>query len=729
MLKPMICIATMTLAASGAWGIDDVDRIDPIFGAVTYPDKAHTARNGGNGRFHGCGKTIPGATTPFGQVQLSPDTVTGGDNGPGYSYAMNTIEGFSMLHMSGIGWYGEFGNFQVMPTTGALEFDREAAKSRFDHDREQAKAGYYRVTLNRYHVEAELTASRTCGFMRFTYPMDKDARVKIDLGRRIGQKSRWLEHSEQRLSVVDEHTIEGRIVCSEKDGGWGRGSGKVNYTVYFHASFSEPIADFAFAEKGERVKNVEKSFTGRNAVFCAEFGCIKRPLVMKVAISFDSLDEARENFRREAKDVDFDAVRSAARAAWNNAIGGIRVKGGTERERTIFASALYRTMLDPREIGRGDGFTRRTVFSGWDVFRSEMPLLTLLKPKVVSDTISSMMETVTSGKRDVLPRWDIFGCKSGCMIGQPIISVMADAYEKGIRDFDVNLALKLADAALEKETKVRSLGYHPGSLSQTLEYAYFNWCYGRLAELAGRPADAARGYAYSQSYTNVWCHEVGWMRARKADGSWTPWGGRKKHGQGCVESNPWQQGWFVPHDVEGLVRLMGGREKFTAELEEFFGATPENFGWCDAYNHPNEPCHTLPFLFAHSTKPELTAKWTRAICERAYDTGPYGLCGNDDVGQMSAWYVLAAIGIHPLCPGDGRWYLTAPLFTETVIRLDPAYYRGGTFTIRAPKADAAHGRIAAVRLNGRTLDRPYVTTAEVAAGGVLEIDLGEFNPR
>ena len=724
----VVCAGLALCGAANAYGaqaaVEDVDFIDPMFGAVTYPDKEHCARNSGNGGVHGCGKTFPGPTTPFGQIQLSPDTITGGDNGPGYSHAMKTIEGFSFLHMSGIGWFGEFGNLQVMPLSGEREFDRDAAKSPFSHERETAKAGYYSVVLDRYDVKAELTASRTCGFLRFAYPSDHDAHVKIDLGRRIGQKEHWLSHSEQHLSVVNDRTIEGYMVCSEKDGGWGRGAGRVNYTVHFHAEFSEPITGCAFAEKGVAVPgDGVRSFTGTNVVFCADFGRLSRPLVMKAGLSFDSIDEARTNFRREAAQTNFESARAAARAAWADAIGGIKVAGGTERERTIFASALYRAMLDPREIGQGKGFTRRTVFSGWDVFRSEMPLLTLLRPKVVSDTISSMMETVTSGKRDVLPRWDVFGCKSGCMIGQPIIAVMADAYEKGIRDFDVDLALKLADNALAKESDVRRWGFHPGDLSKTLEYAYFDWCYGRLAELAGRPADAARGYAFAQNYTNAWCNEVGWMRARNKDRSWLKWEGREKHGQGCIESNPWQQGWFVPHDVEGLVRLMGGREKFTAELERFFDATPADFGWCDSYNHPNEPCHTLPFLFAHSTKPELASKWTRAICEKAYDVGPYGLCGNDDVGQMSAWYVLAAIGISPLCPGDGRWYLTAPLFTETTIRLDPKYYKGGTFTIKAPKADAIHWRIKAARLNGKELDRPYVTTSEVVAGGVLELDL------
>lgn len=702
-----------------------VDSVDPMIGAVTYPDKDQQGRNAGDGAIHGCGKTFPGATTPFGQVQLSPDTVTGGDHGSGYSYPMKTIEGFSMLHMSGIGWYGEFGNFQVMPMAGETVADREKAASPFSHSDETAKAGYYRVRLDRHGIDAELTASRTCGFLRFAYPTNETAKVKIDLGRRIGQKSRWLEHSEQKIDVRGTAgTIEGFMKCPDSDGGWGRGAGKVNYTVYFHGQFSEPISSTAFYEKND-LRPGGHSALGTNLVFVAEFGRLTRPLTMKVGISFTSSEDARSNFEREAKNVGFDSARLAARRNWEQAMDVIRVTGGTERERTIFATALYHAMLDPREIGQGDGFTRRTVFSGWDVFRSEMPLLTLVRPEVVSDTISSMMETVTSGKRKTLPRWDIFGCQSGCMIGEPIIPVMADAYEKGIRDFNVGLALKLADEVLARESQVRRHGVHPRGLSETLEYAYDEWCYGRLAELSGHPEEAQRGYVHAMSYTNCWSEEVGWMRSRNANKSWYDWKGREVHGQGCIESNPWQQGWFVPHDVEGLVKLMGGCERFTAELEKFFDATPDGFGWCDSYNHPNEPCHTLPFLFAHSTKPELTSKWTRKICEKAYDVGPYGLCGNDDVGQMSAWYVLAAIGIHPICPGDGRWILTAPLFTETTIRLDPKYYTGGTFTIRAPKADKSHWRIASAKLNGKVLDRPWILSSEITPGGVLDLALAE----
>lgn len=234
---------------------------------------------------------------------------------------------------------------------------------------------------------------------------------------------------------------------------------------------------------------------------------------------------------------------------------------------------------------------------------------------------------------------------------------------------------------------------------------------------------AARYYDYAKAYTNCWSQEVGWMRARTANGGWMPWKGREASGQGCRESNPWQQGWFVPHDPEGLIALMGGQHAFTAELQKFFGAAPDDFRWNDAYNHPNEPCHTLPFLFAWSEKPEEIGRWTQKICRQAYGTGPFGLCGNEDVGQMSSWFVLASIGLHPLCPGDGKWYLTAPLFTRTTIRLDPRYYSGGTFEIRAPHAGPGRWRITGVKLNGRKLDRWWITTSEVTSGGILEFDL------
>lgn len=664
-----------------------VELVDPMIGAVAYPESGLR----GDEAIHGFGKTFPGAATPFGRVQLSPDTVTGGDNGSGYSYVHGTIEGFSFLHLSGVGWYGEFGNFQVMPG--------ERARSRFSHADERAEAGYYRVRLPDAGVVAELTAAPHAGMVRFTYETAGDASFRIDLARRIGELSRAKPHGRQTFRVTGRSSFEGEIVCDHRDGGWGRGEGNVDYTVRFRGLCSKPL-DRVEEDGGETNHTVRVRFP----VAAGE------AVTLHVAFAFN------EELPPTPEGLDFDAMRAAAKASWRDALGAVDVAGGTPAERTAFATALYHAMIDPRDVGSGDGHVRRTVFSGWDVFRSEMPLLALIRPDVVSDLVSSMMETVTSGRRKTLPRWDIFGCDSGCMVGQPLVSVMAMAYERGIRTFDAETALRLAQETLAAESNDRRRGYTPGSLSETLEYAYADWCCGRLAELMGRADVAARHFGYAQAYTNCWSQEVGWMRARTADGGWLAWEGRETSGQGCVESNPWQQGWFVPHDVEGLVRLMGGRAAFTRELGRFFAQVPDDFRWNAAYNHPNEVCHTLPFLWAFSDDPGGVDEWVGRIRRAAYGTGPFGLCGNEDVGQMSAWYVLAAIGIHPVCPGDGKWYVCTPLFEEARLSVGG----GRTFTVRCPPARP--GRPAGPRtlsLDGRRLSRRWLWTREIVSGGCL----------
>lgn len=667
-----------------------VELVDPMIGTVTYPE----AGLRGDEAIHGFGKTFPGAATPFGRVQLSPDTVTGGDNGSGYSYTHKTIEGFSFFHLSGIGWYGEFGNFQVMPG--------ELPKSRFSHADERAEAGYYRVRLPDAGVVAELTAAPHAGMVRFTYETAGDASFRVDLARRIGELSRAKPHGRQTFRVTGRSSFEGEIVCDHRDGGWGRGEGKVDYTVRFRGLCSKPL-DRVEEDGGETNHTVRVRFP----VAAGE------AVTLHVAFAFN------EELPPAPEGLDFDAMRAAAKASWRDALGAIDVTGGTAAERTVFATALYHAMIDPRDVGSDDGHVRRTVFSGWDVFRSEMPLLALIRPDIVSDLVSSMMETVTSGRRKTLPRWDIFGCDSGCMVGQPLVSVMAMAYERGIRTFDAETALRLAQETLAAESNDRRRGYTPGSLSETLEYAYADWCCGRLAELMGRADVAVRHFGYAQAYTNCWSREVGWMRARTADSGWLAWEGRETSGQGCVESNPWQQGWFVPHDVEGLVRLMGGRAAFTRELERFFAQVPDDFRWNAAYNHPNEVCHTLPFLWAFSDDPVGVDKWVGRIRRAAYGTGPFGLCGNEDVGQMSAWYVLAAIGIHPVCPGDGKWYVCTPLFEEARLSVGG----GRTFTVRCPPARP--GRPAgprALSLNGRRLSRRWLWTREIVSGGCLTFE-------
>ena len=721
-------------AACSAWGRNGnelVDSINPMIGAITL---------GGYGG-HGLGKTFPGAATPFGMVQLSPDTITGGDNGCGYSAHHTTIEGFSFTHMTGVGWYGDFGNFQVMPTTGERVLDREKAQSEYSHDHEAASAGYYGVDLKRYGIKAELTAAPRAGMIRFTFPEVAVGRIQIDLGRRIGQKQRWLAHSWQSVKVVDEHTIEGAIFCSEKDGGWGHGDGHVTFTEYYSAKFSVPLKTVGVWDK-DRVFEGTRDYAGTNTGFFVEFSTAKNQQVLvKTGISYVSQEGARANLAHDIPDWDFEAVHSKARALWADALKGVECQGGTDVEREVFATALYHCFIDPRSVSDVDGayvgadglrhhtegFVYRTIFSGWDVFRSQFPLLTLIRPDVVNDEINSLLQIAKLSKRDYLARWEIMNAPSGCMIGNPAVSVIVDAFEKGIRRYDVNEAYRQCKNSVEKFGNGKR-GFTPGSLSCTLEYAYTDWCMGRFAESLKQTADASDYYGRSLAYTNVWCPDVKWMRTRlenAKDGSarWMPWHEKTGQNQGTVESNPYQQGWFVPHDVAGLAQLMG-EPFFLQELETFFDKVPEDFLWNDYYNHPNEPCHHVAFLFNYVGRPWLTQKWTRQICKKAYGSGVRGLCGNEDVGQMSAWYVLAATGLHPVCPGDSVYLITSPVFSKVSIRLDPAYFKGGCFSVVAKNNSAENIYIQSARLNGQRFDRPWITHAEIAAGGTLELEMG-----
>lgn len=305
------------------------------------------------------------------------------------------------------------------------------------------------------------------------------------------------------------------------------------------------------------------------------------------------------------------------------------------------------------------------------------------------------------------------------MIGNPAVSVLADAYIKGIRGYDAEKAYLYALNSVNRFGNGEK-GYVPDSLSETLEYAYSDWCVSRLAEALGKQEDATEYLEKSRAWRNVWDPGVQWMRARREDGSWLPWEGKLKHGQGCVESNPFQQGWFVPHDVPGLMETMG-RDIFLSELERFFENAPGDFLWNDYYNHPNEPVHHVPFLFNLAGEPGLTQKWTRAICDRAYGTGVEGLRGNEDIGQMSAWYILAAIGLHPVAPGDGIYQVTSPVFSKITIHLDPDYYSGRTFTIIAENNSPENIYIRSMELNGDPLDRFWLTHDEITAGGVLRM--------
>jgi len=734
--------------------IQPVDYIDPSIGTVTYGKKSKDA--------HGFGKTFPGATTPFGLVQLSPDTYSGGDNGSGYSYEHPTLEGFSFTHMSGVGWFGDLGNFLVTPTTGPLYKNRgvpeqpeEGYRSRYSHDTEMTEAGYYAVELADYEVKVELTAAQRAGIMRMTYPKNEKSRIQIDLARRVGGTS-----TEQYIEVVDEHTIAGWMKCPPEGGGWGAGAGNADYVVYFYCQFSKPLKQYGIWSadlpdvprkmrfiKKEDYQNAIKEATvfenvdkmqGEHLGFYTEFETDgNEEVLVKSGISFVDIEGAKANLEHDIPHWDFEVVRQNARNAWNKAMEKISVSGGSEAEKTIFYTALYHTMIDPRtfsdvngnyvgadkKVHQTDDFTYRTIFSGWDVFRSQFPLQTIINPELVNDEVNSLLQMAELSGREYLPRWELLNSYSGCMLGNPAVSVINDAYQKGIRNYNVDKAFTYAKNTVDN-TGNGTLGYTHKNISKTLEYAYTDWAIGTFAESLGKKEISKTYLEKGKNYKNIWNDEVNWFRARDSLGNWSDWKGKTVHGQGCIESNPFQQGWFVPHDIAGLQQLMGGAQAFRDTLISFFEQTPEDFLWNNHYNHPNEPVHHVPFMFNIAGQPHLTQKWTREICANAYGTGPYGLCGNEDVGQMSAWYILAAIGLHPICPGDNKYEITSPVFNEIVLKLDQKYYAGKQFKILAKNNSPEHIYIQKIELNGKVLERFYLTHEEITSGGTLALTMG-----
>lgn len=712
---------------------------------------------------HGTGKTFPGADTPFGMVQVSPNTITGGDHASGYNYHDKTIEGFSFGHINGTGWGGELGNFLVMPTTGALKtiaglenHKIEGYRSYFDKGTETAKPGYYSVDLTRYGIKTECSSTPRCGILRFTYPSSEKSRVQIDLARRINGSA-----TEEYIQVIDSHTIKGWIKCSEMTGGWGNGEGHCNYTFYFYATLSEPLSDYGFwsadipdgwsrknndVEKVEYLKQVEKAplikgkkeIQGKHIGFYCDFPTTSgEQVTMKVGVSYVDMEGAENNYRKEIASKDFDQVASEARELWNKELGKISVSGKSSEDKTIFYTALYHTMMDPRifqdcdgryfggdlKIHKSDGsYNKRTIFSGWDVFRNVFPLYTIINPQVVNDQVNTFISLAEESGHKYYERWELMNAYSGCMVGNPAISVIADAYLKGIRGFDANKALQFS-INTSKTFGNDKLGYSTGyfGVSQTLEYAYTDWCISQLANSLG-DSKTAKDYAVKgQAYKNLFNKDVNWFRGKDENGNWAKWNGRLQIGDGCIESDLYQQGWFVPQDPDGLAGLLGGKDNAIADLNDMFVKTPNFRYWNDYFNLSNEIVHLAPYLFNRFGTPYLTQKWTKSICEQAYSNGVEGIVGNDDLGQMSAWYVMAATGIGTSCPGSTRMEITSPIFDKIVFNLDQKYYLGKTFTVIAHNNSKENKYIVKAKLNGKDYDKCYIDFSDIAAGGVLEL--------
>lgn len=735
----LLSIAIPFASGAGPENSRASDLVDPFIGAITTSEVRKT---------HSQGKTFPGAATPFGLVQLSPDSISEGDNGSGYNFEHTTLMGFSFTHLSGIGWYGDLGNLLVTPTTGPLktsygETDKPGTGYLSRKADEVAKAGYYAVTLADYGVRAELTAAPRAGMLRFTFPESAESRIQIDLARRVGGTA-----VVESVKVVGENAVEGFMRCTPEGGGWGNGAGQPNYTVFFRAEFSKPITDcgvweveipagakrkhqahddaFLKAMEAAKVTHGCREKEGKHIGFYTRFPTkTGERVLMKAGISYTSLEGARKNLTHDIPGWDFEAVRAEAAARWDKELSRITVEGGTPAQRTAFATAMYHAMIDPRAFADADGaypggddkrtpkrsdrYTRRTVFSGWDVYRSEFPLMTLIAPQVVGDMIDSLTDLADESGKGYLERWEFLNAYSGCMNGNPAVSVIADAYAKGLRNFDVPRAYAAAKATCEKIGN-GDKGFKPGALSDTGEYCLHDWSLAVVADGLGKKEDAARFLARSRGWRHLYDAKTNWFAGS------------------CVEANSDQQGWFVPHDIPGLIEQVGGKEKFLTRLESFFDRTPDVTRWNELYNHSNEPVHLVPFLFNRAGAPWLTQKWVRFICEKAYGDGPYGLCGDEDVGQMSAWYILASCGIHQACPGDTRYELFTPLFDKVTLRIDPIYGLGAdgkprTFTVTSQGNGPGPRYIRSAKLNGKPLNRCWLDHKEIVAGGTLELEL------
>ncbi len=721
--------------------------IDPFIGTVGDEQSVS---------MHGGGKTHPGACVPGGMVQLGADTVTGGDNGTGYNYCNNTIEGFSFNHLSGIGWYGDLGNLQIMPTVGEtglrsgtnefapLKQSENGWCSPFSHDKESAQAGYYSVHLEKYGVKAETTVTQHTGFLRVTYPESNDSRLIFNLSRRIGGRADW-----QYMRVIDNSHLEGYIKCSPKGGGFGHGGGNISYTLYFYCEISKPFKSYHFFSD-EKLLAFSDSAEGEDIGFYAAFDTsANEQITLKVGISYVDSEGAKNNFLCEAENTEFDEARKNAFNEWENALSTIEIDGENETDITLFYTCMYHALLDPRTAVDSDGRYRgadgkisiakdykyRTVFSGWDVYRSEFPLLTLIRPEVVNDEVNTLI-SISLARKSAFPRWELMGIDSGCMVGDPGVMVVADAFVKGIRGYDTDKAYEIARASClgynelgDDEFKsirpepefMNKYGFCPEKLSDTLEELLADYTVSRFASSLGKTEDAELFFERSMRCKDNYNPESGFMGPRYATGKFVP-EEDEYDDDGCVESNIYQQSWFMPQDVSGLVNLFG-RERFEALLERFFEKADFGSLWNDDYNHSNEPCHNITHYFNYIGLPQRTQYWTRRVQKEAYRRGAYGFCGNEDVGQLSAWYVLSAMGFAQICPAVEMFNINSPLFKKLLLKLDSRYHNcrvSDTFTVECDCDPLEYPYIKEAYLNGEKISRAYLFYSEITNGGKLE---------
>lgn len=687
------------------------------------------------------GNTYPGAQVPFGMVQLSPDNgLPGWDRIAGYFYPDSTIAGFSHTHLSGTG-AGDLYDISFMPVT--LPYKEADAPlgihSKFSHDDESATAGYYRVMLKDYGIDVELTATERCGIQRYTFP-EAQAAVFLNLKKAMN----WDFTEDSHIEQVDSVTVQGYRFSD----GWAR-----NQRIYFRTRFSKPFASMQ-TDTTAILKDGKRIGTGTVARF--DFNTqAGEQIVVSTALSGVSMEGATRNLLAEAPDNDFDAYRKAARDNWNRQLSKIEVKGGNADDKVNFYTALYHSMLAPtiysdadgayygpdKRIHQADGWVNYGTFSLWDTFRAAHPLFTYTQPERVNDMVKSFLAFYEQNGR--LPVWNFQGSETDMMIGYHAVPVIADAYLKGIGDFDAEKALEacVATANLDSYRGIgvyKQSGYIPynmedgynadnWSLSKTLEYAYDDYCIARMAEKMGRKEIAATFYHRSQNYKNVYNPATSFMQPRDEKGAFIEDFKADDYTPHICESNGWQYFWSVQHDIDGLIGLVGGKERFAQNLDSMFTFHPSaddelplfSTGMIGQYAHGNEPSHHVIYLYNKVGQPWKTQKYASQVMNELYRNTPAGLCGNEDCGQMSAWYVFSAMGFYPVDPVGGQYEIGTPLFPEAKLRLA----NGKTFTVLAPKVSKENIYIQSVKLDGKPYDKSYITHEQIMNGSTLELEM------
>lgn len=715
------------------------------------------------------GHTFPGATVPFGMVQLSPDTDTlpyemnGKYNADvykycaGYQYDDKTIVGFSHTHFSGTG-HSDLGDFLIMPTVGALQLNPGVAtdtktgfRSAFSHANEKAEAGYYKVQLDDDNITAELTASTRTGFHQYTFPKSNDAHIIFDLMHGIynyDDKNVWT------FIRVENDTL---ITGYRQTNGWAR-----TRTVYFAMTFSKPFKEYGckdfskkqvyrgFWRKFDQAKNFP-DLAGKQLRMFFNFDTEAGEKVkIKMALSSVSTEGALLNLRTEIPHWDFDKTKAEAQAAWNAELTKIAVEA-PEAEKQNFYTAMYHAFLGPtvymdvdrkykgldQNIHTATNFTNYTTFSLWDTYRALHPFFNVVQPARNSDMVNSMLAHYDQSVLKMLPIWSHYNNDNWCMSGYHSVSVIADAILKGNTSVD-------AAHALEACVTTASHKYYEGigpyvekgfipdeklgtSASTTLEYAYDDWCIAQVAQKLGRTDIYEAFTKRSTSYKNLYDASVGFMRARKEDGSFkAEFDPLSTHGQGYIEGNSWNYSFFVPHNPDDLINLMGGKKKFGAKLDTLFTMyLPDKYfaeteditrdGIIGNYVHGNEPAHHVAYLYNFAGQPWKTQQRVRMILKNQYKPAPDGLGGNDDCGQMSAWYLFSTLGFYPVAPGSTQYQLGSPAINKAVIKLE----NGNTFTIEANNQSDKNVYVQKVLLNGKQLEQPVIDHEDIMKGGSL----------